>query len=188
MIDQVYTTNGDIIVRTARLGDAELIVNYFDVNRDFLKPWEPAREEAFFNITTWQQRLIKLHELHKIAFGYYLLILSVETEEMLGTISFSQVARFPMYSCNVGYSLAEGAQGKGIMTEALKLACQYMFETQNMHRICASYMPRNHKSEQVLQRVGFKKEGLAEDYLLINEQWEDHILMALKNPNWKASV
>lgn len=185
MTDQVYATNGDIIVRTARIGDAQLIVNYFGENRNFLKPWEPAREDSFFQINTWQQRLIKLHELHQIAFGYYLLILSVERGEMLGTISFSQVARFPMYSCNVGYSLAEKAQGKGVMTEALKMACQYMFETQNMHRICAAYMPRNIKSSHVLQRVGFKKEGQADDYLLINGKWEDHILMALNNPDWK---
>lgn len=188
MVDSVYSTNGEIIVRTARTSDAELIVNYFDVNRDFLRPWEPERDDAFFQLNTWKQRLIKLTELHKIAFGYYLLILSVDSGEMLGTISFSQVSRFPMYSCNVGYSLAESAQSKGIMTQALTLACQYMFEQQHMHRICAAYMPRNSKSEKVLKRVGFQKEGKAPDYLLINGKWEDHILMALHNPNWKAPV
>ncbi|MCE0492461.1 ribosomal protein S5-alanine N-acetyltransferase [Vibrio salinus] len=187
MVDQVYTKNGEIIVRTARIGDAALIVDYFEKNRRFLKPWEPSRDEAFFSINTWRQRLIKLHELHQIALGYYLIILSVDKEEMLGTISFSQVARFPMYSCNVGYSLAETAQGRGVMTKALTMACNYMFEKQNMHRICAAFMPRNHKSEQVLRRVGFKNEGKADNYLLIDGKWEDHILMALHNPDWKEN-
>jgi len=185
MKDSIYTTNGNIVVRTARLDDAELIVDYFKKNKEYLKPWEPSREPEFFYFQTWKQRLIKLHELHQMALGYYLLITSVENNKMLGTVSFSQICRFPMHSCNVGYSLSEDVQGKGIMTSALILACQYMFENMNIHRISAAYMPCNLRSGRVLQRAGFKQEGRATDYLLINGQWEDHILMACQNPCWK---
>lgn len=104
---------------------------------------------------------------------------------MVGTISFSQLSRFPIHTCNVGYSLSEIAVGKGIMTRALKLACDYMFEVQNLHRIQAAYMPRNHRSEAVLKRAGFEKEGYARQYLLINGIWEDHVLNALINPDWQ---
>ena len=106
---------------------------------------------------------------------------------MLGTISVSQVSRFPLYSCYVGYSLAEHAQGNGVMTRALKMACRYMFESHNMHRICATYMPFNQRSEAVLHRVGFEYEGTAKDYLLINGEWQDHILTSLLNPDWKKT-
>ena len=71
------------------------------------------------------------------------------------------------------------------MTRALKLAVNYMFKVQNIHRVMASYMPRNHRSEAVLERVGFTKDGFAKDYLLINGKWEDHNLTSLINPNWK---
>ncbi len=56
-----------------------------------------------------------------------------------------------------------------------------------MHRIAASYMPHNKRSEAVLKHMGFEREGFAKDYLLINGKWEDHILTALHNPNWKES-
>ncbi|MBY7858977.1 ribosomal protein S5-alanine N-acetyltransferase [Vibrio fluvialis] len=181
----VFKTDGEIILRTAEFDDAARISNYFTVNRDYLKPWEPKREEAFFSELGWQQRLIKLSELHKMSLGFYLLIINADSDEMLGTISFSNISRFPFYACNVGYSLAEQAQGKQIMTRALKMACDYMFNEQNLHRVMASYMPHNKRSEAVLQRLGFVHEGQAKDYLLIDGQWQDHNLTSLVNPNWK---
>ncbi|AVH32996.1 ribosomal protein S5-alanine N-acetyltransferase [Vibrio fluvialis] len=181
----VFKTDGEIILRTAEFDDAARISNYFTVNRDYLKPWEPKREEAFFSELGWQQRLIKLSELHKMSLGFYLLIMDADSDEMLGTISFSNISRFPFYACNVGYSLAEQAQGKQIMTRALKMACDYMFNEQNLHRVMASYMPHNKRSEAVLQRLGFVHEGQAKDYLLIDGQWQDHNLTSLVNPNWK---
>ncbi|EKO3452298.1 ribosomal protein S5-alanine N-acetyltransferase [Vibrio fluvialis] len=181
----VFKTDGEIILRTAEFDDAARISNYFTVNRDYLKPWEPKREEAFFSELGWQQRLIKLSELHKMSLGFYLLIIDADSDEMLGTISFSNISRFPFYACNVGYSLAEQAQGKQIMTRVLKMACDYMFNEQNLHRVMASYMPHNKRSEAVLQRLGFVHEGQAKDYLLIDGQWQDHNLTSLVNPNWK---
>ncbi|EKO3442210.1 30S ribosomal protein S5 alanine N-acetyltransferase [Vibrio fluvialis] len=181
----VFKTDGEIILRTAEFDDAARISNYFTVNRDYLKPWEPKREEAFFSELGWQQRLIKLSELHKMSLGFYLLIIDADSDEMLGTISFSNISRFPFYACNVGYSLAEQAQGKQIMTRALKMACDYMFNEQNLHRVMASYMPHNKRSEAVLQRLGFVHEGQVKDYLLIDGQWQDHNLTSLVNPNWK---
>ncbi len=181
----VFLTDGELIVRNARLDDAQMISDYFVQNREHLKSWEPARDEAFFEKYTWAQRLIKLDELHKLSLGFYLVIIDISCDEMVGTISFSQLSRFPVHSCNVGYSLSETSVGRGIMSRALKLACDYMFNVQNMHRINAAYMPRNGRSERVLKRNGFEYEGHAKQYILINGIWEDHHLTALINPNWQ---
>lgn len=182
----LYNTDGQIVVRCAQITDAERLSQYFVENRNHLMQWEPKREEALFTELGWLQRLIKLTELHKMKLGYYLLIVDEQNDELLGTISFSNLTRFPFYACNVGYSLAKNVQGQGIMTRALTMACQYMFREHNFHRIQASYMPHNKRSENVLKRVGFVLEGHAKDYLLINGQWEDHVLTALINPDWKG--
>jgi ribosomal-protein-alanine N-acetyltransferase len=183
---QVFEQDGDIILRTAEPTDGQLISDYFIANRDRLREWEPRREEAFFSASGWTQRLIKLNELHRMGLGYYLLIIDAQSQEMLGTVSFSNLSRFPFHACNLGYSLSQAAEGRGVMTRALKMAVNYMFSIQNLHRIMAGYMPRNKRSEAVLERLGFVREGFAKDYLLINGHWEDHNLTALINPKWKA--
>ncbi|NOI13147.1 ribosomal protein S5-alanine N-acetyltransferase [Vibrio hepatarius] len=183
---QVFEQDDDIILRTAEPTDGKLISDYFIANRDFLREWEPKREDAFFSETGWTQRLIKLNELHRMGLGYYLIILDSDSGEMLGTISFSNISRFPFHACNVGYSLSQTAQGRGVMTRALRMAVEYMFDIQNLHRIMAGYMPRNKRSESVLKRLEFTQEGLAKDYLLINGKWEDHVLTSLTNANWKG--
>ncbi len=182
---KVFETDGEILLATAQLSDAERIAEYFTNNREHLKPWDPQREEAFFSVEGWQQRLLKLTEVHKLSLGYYLLIIDVKTDKVIGTISFSNLSRFPIHCCNVGYSLAESVQGKGIMTRALQMACRYMFSVQKMHRIMAAYIPRNKRSEGVLERVGFVHEGHAKDYILIDGKWEDHNLMSLVNSHWE---
>lgn len=183
---QVFEQDEDIILRTAEPTDGKLISDYFIANRDFLREWEPKREDAFFSEAGWTQRIIKLNELHRMGLGYYLIILDSNSGEMLGTISFSNISRFPFHACNVGYSLSQTAQGRGVMTRALRMAVDYMFNIQNLHRIMAGYMPRNKRSESVLKRLEFTQEGLAKDYLLINGKWEDHVLTSLTNANWKG--
>ncbi|MCR9628650.1 ribosomal protein S5-alanine N-acetyltransferase [Vibrio antiquarius] len=181
----VHKLDGDLLLRTAEIGDADMIAEYFQANREYLKPFEPKREEAFFSVNGWLQKLIKLNELHRMGLGYYCLLVRASSGEMLGTISFSNLSRFPFYSCNVGYSLAEKAQGHGYMRRGLTMACAYMFNVQKLHRIQAGYMPHNKRSESVLEHVGFNREGYAKDYLLINGEWQDHVLTSLINPNWQ---
>ncbi|MGB5803944.1 MAG: ribosomal protein S5-alanine N-acetyltransferase [Vibrio anguillarum] len=186
-LSQVYEVDNDILVRTAKLEDGEMLAAYFTSNREHLRPGEPKRDAAFFEAHGWAQRLIKLGELHKMQLGYYLLIIDINSGDMLGTISFSNLSRFPFYACNLGYSLAKNAQGKGIMGRALKMACHYMFKVQNLHRIMAGYKPINKRSEAVLMKMGFQAEGHAKNYLLIDGQWEDHNLTALVNADWRPS-
>lgn len=185
---QMYCNDGEILVRTTKPSDAYMLAGYFQQNRTHLKPWEPERGEDFYRVDTWASKLLKLDELHRRGKAYYCIIIELSTQQMIGTVSFSHLARFPIYSCNLGYSLAQTAQGQGYMQKALALALPYMFDIQQMHRINASYMPSNHRSAAVLKSMGFQQEGLAKDYLLIDGQWQDHVLTALVNPNWQVSA
>ncbi len=171
-------------IRLAEQKDAVMVTDYFSQNRAFLKPWEPLRPDSFYTVNGWSKKLIQLSELHYMSLAFYFLLIEEETGDMVGTISFSSITRFPLHSCNVGYSLAEKAQGKGYMTRGMKMACQFMFEEQNLHRIQAAYMPHNQASESVLKRLGFEREGYAKEYLMIDGQWQDHVLTALVNQAW----
>ncbi|MDD1781788.1 ribosomal protein S5-alanine N-acetyltransferase [Enterovibrio sp. ZSDZ35] len=178
----------NLVIRAIQKGDVAKVVHYFQSNRSYLTPWEPLRPEGFFTFEGWERRVIQLTELQRHGLSYYFLIFESGSEEVQGVITYSNVMQYPFHACTVGYSLDKNAQSKGIMRRALKMTNQWLFDNLNMHRIVASYMPRNKRSEAVLQSVGFLKEGEAKDYLLINGKWEDHILTSLINKNWVASI
>ncbi|BEV47732.1 GNAT family protein [Burkholderia contaminans] len=62
-------------------------------------------------------------------------------------------------SCAVGYELATFARGKGYMNEALSAAIDYGFDTMQINRIEAQVHPQNASSIQVLETLGFVREG-----------------------------
>ncbi len=174
----------DLIIRAATADDDKRISQYFIDNRQHLKPWEPKRDEAFFTADGWAKRLIQLSELHKYNLAYYFVIQMMDSDEVIGTISYSNIVKFPFYACSVGYSLAEAAQGRGVMRRALQKTNQWLFDHQNMHRIMAAYIPTNKRSGNVLSSLGFEQEGYAKKYLFIDNKWQDHVLTSLTNIKW----
>lgn len=105
--------------------------------------------------------------------------------EIIGQINFNNFVRGAAQFCYLGYGIAETEQGKGYMTQALQAVLSYVFQELNMHRVMANYIPQNQRSGIVLKKLGFVFEGYAKDYLLINGQWQDHILTSLTNKNWQ---
>ncbi len=165
------------------------ILAYYRENRDFLVPFEPLRPMEFYHEDFWYQQIDK----NLIDFNYdqalrLFLFKKSHPDRIIGSVNFTQITRGATYSCFLGYSLAEQEQGQGYMTEALRTVIPYVFGQWNLHRIGASYMPRNQRSSNVLRRLGFVVEGYARDYLLINGQWEDHILTSLTNPYWQPEA
>lgn len=117
----------------------------------------------------------------------FLLFLKDNPEsEIIGFCNFSQIFRGPFQACYLGYHIHKDFERKGLMSEAVAKAIEYMFEQQKLHRIMANYMPSNERSARLLNKLGFVVEGRAKKYLLINGQWEDHILTSLTNENWRA--
>jgi [ribosomal protein S5]-alanine N-acetyltransferase len=175
-----------LILRMATKYDAAAILQFHLQNKHFLAPFEPARTDEFYTLPFWQDHieraLVEFNYDHAIKFCVFK---KTDPQVLIAKINFTQFVRGAFHACILGYSLSEIEQGKGYMTEALKTAIHYLFNEQNFHRIMANYMPRNQRSGNVLRRLGFLVEGYARDYLLINNQWEDHILTSLTNPNWQ---
>ena len=174
-----------LVVRLATVRDAAAIVEYYQKNQAFLAPFEPERPTDWLTQIFWQgQAKRALQEFQSDRSCRLFLLRSDRPAVVLGCANFTQFGRGVFYGCTLGYSLAETVQGQGYMTEALQAAIPYIFETLKFHRIMASYMPHNQRSGHLLKRLGFSVEGYARDYLMINGQWQDHILTSLLNPNW----
>lgn len=177
-----------MILRLANQEDVPEIVAYYAKNKDYLAPFEPLRSPAFYAESYWYKEVKECLDAFAASQSLKLFLFKRNSKGIIGSINFANFVRGAFQSCTLGYSLAEGEQGKGYMTEALKVAISYVFTKLNIHRIMANYLPHNQRSGRLLKRLGFVVEGYARDYLMINGQWQDHILTSSTNPNWKPDV
>ena len=182
-------------ITTARLrlwvhgpDDARAVTDYFQRNRGHLARWSPPTPDGFFTEPYWIRRgernLADARDGR--AFRFAIVWKDNPAGDLLGTISLTEVVRGPLQQAYLGYGLDERAQGKGVMTEAVRAVCGWAFDAQRLHRISANYMPVNERSAQVLRRCGFAVVGYARDYLYINGAWRDHVLTALVDPRGRA--
>ena len=160
---------------------ARAVQAYLLQNRDFLQPWEPSRDDAFFELAAITERLETLAD--KTASGEALHLLIFSHGNIIGACNFSNVVRDAFQACHLGYALSESGQGQGLMHEALTAAIAHVFNAMQLHRIMANYRPENQRSARLLARLGFEREGEARAYLKINGVWADHVLTALINPD-----
>jgi ribosomal-protein-alanine N-acetyltransferase len=172
----------DLRLKILTDSDTEIAHLYFRENQQHLLPWEPSRPDDFYNAEVIQQRLWQAGKDAEQGRAYQFGIVNGAGTEMLGACNFTQVARGPFQACHLGYSIAARHGGKGIMTQALTAAIGHLFGELGLHRIMAAYIPTNGRSEKLLLRLGFEKEGYAKSYLKIAGRWQDHVLTSLINP------
>lgn len=174
-------------LRLPREQDVPALVRFYEENQAHLAPWEPARAPGWNTAGAWRDQVRYRRAEFEAGQGVRFFLFSREEgDRLVGNISLSRIQRSPAHSCNLGYGLAARAQGRGYATEAVAAVVRFAFDTLRLHRIEAEHMPRNRRSGAVLRRAGFAVEGYARDYLLINGRWEDHVLTALTNPDWKG--
>ncbi|HJT97957.1 MAG TPA: GNAT family N-acetyltransferase, partial [Rhodanobacteraceae bacterium] len=82
-----------------------------------------------------------------------------DADRLIGTVSLFAINRTHRRA-EVGYALAGSAWGFGYATEGLRLAIAYAFETIGLARLEADIDPRNEASCRVVERIGFRREGL----------------------------
>lgn len=174
-------------LRFAGPEDVPGVVDYYTRNREHLRPWDPPHPEGFLTEQFWQKRTAQNEDEFYLGLSCRFFLFGRELpDRVIGHVSFTQIFRGPFHACYLGYSLDEAEQSKGLMFEALSAGIGYMFGEQNLHRIMANYIPYNRRSGNLLKRLGFIPEGYAQDYLMINGEWQDHILTSLTNRNWKG--
>ncbi|MFT7178757.1 MAG: ribosomal-protein-alanine N-acetyltransferase [Oceanospirillaceae bacterium] len=176
----IITVNGHS--RLINTGDTAELANYYSRNRTHLAPWEPTRTPSFYKQETMLHRILEAEGAFYADKEVNIGVFNPQDHKMIASIDFSQIVRGPMQACFVGYSIDAQYQGQGLMQEFMPPCLDYMFHQFNIHRIMATYMTTNQRSAVLLERLGFEKEGYAKSYLNIAGTWEDHVLMALVNP------
>ena len=166
-----------ISVRAISSEDAPTLYEYALRNRMHLKEWEPSREESYFFLAAAEGRILNM--LSAMEHGNAMHFVILRNQSVIGLINYNNIIRGPFMACHLGFSIDQGFEGKGYMFSALEQTLEYVKNELHLHRVMANYMQHNNKSERLLARLNFKKEGYAEAYLKINGQWQGHVLTSL---------
>lgn len=166
------------IMKTSRLitlADAEILVDLYARNREFLAPWVPIRPDEYFTVAG--QRADIGTALDRCARGTALphVILN-ESGDVAGRITINDIVRGAFQSCSLGYWLSESDNGRGLASAAVGHIMRTAFEDLGLHRIEAGTLRNNARSRHVLERNGFVRFGIAPMYLKIAGEWQDHVL------------
>lgn len=169
----------EIFIRFLDELDAEALSELQIRNRDFFQDYSILREDNYYTIE-WQREslsncLKQRENDDKYSFGIFI----KDTEKLIGDISLFKIERGPVECCMVGYALDKQFNGKGYMTEAIRLVVGFAFNELSLHRIEAGAMPHNIGSITVLEKAGFCKEGISRKNVKINGKWEDHQMLAI---------
>ena len=175
-----------LVLRPPTPADVPAHLAFLRGERDGMKDVSPRRPAAFFTAAFQRRTARRAERERRKGRGLSLLVFRRgRPGEVIGHVAFSNVVRGAAQSASLGFSLGALHRGKGLMTESLRAALACAFGPLRLHRVQAAHMPRNRASGRVLRRLGFRREGLARDYLLIDGRWEDHVLTGLVRPRWR---
>lgn len=144
----------------------------------FLAPWEPVwaadhlSRRAFTNRVYWAARA----EAQGTALP--LLMLQRSDQALIGAITLDNIRRGPAQAGTLGYWVGASFARQGFMGEAIRAVVHHAFTQLDLSRIEAACLPENAASRAVLERTGFKYEGVAQSYLQIAGRWRNHVLYA----------
>jgi ribosomal-protein-alanine N-acetyltransferase len=153
-------------------------------NEDFLRPLEPIRPQGFLSPASQRADLEWSLRQRQAGLAYAFGIFEAGTGALAGRVALSNIVRGAWQNCTVGYYVDQTRNGRGYATEALGLATGFALTQAGLHRVQAGVMPRNAASIRVVEKNGFRFEGLAPHYLQINGIWEDHNIYAMTAEDW----
>jgi ribosomal-protein-alanine N-acetyltransferase len=175
---------GRVGVRPLRLRDGHAWCESRIRNTDWLAPWEghsPTMPKA-----SWEERhspaaftaMLRIMRRESRA-GRSLPFAITYDGELAGQVTVANVIRGAFHSASVGYWVDAGLAGRGVMPTALALVVDHCFAEVGLHRIEANIRPENTPSLRVVQKLGFREEGLHPRFLHIDGAWRDHLCFAL---------
>ena len=168
-----------VYLRPPERGDQKKWTELRHASREFLEPWEPAWPPDATSRSAFRRRLTRFDEDWREERACAFFILNRTSDTLQGGITVTNVRRGVAQSASIGYWIGEPYARQGYMSEAVQLTLNFCFETLNLHRVEAACLPSNSASRALLLKSGFKEEGLARQFLRINNQWQDHVTFAI---------
>ncbi|WP_424932700.1 GNAT family N-acetyltransferase [Amaricoccus macauensis] len=171
-----------LILRLPEMSDH---VQWAQVRRngeDFLRVWEPNWATDHFSRKAFRARVSWAARARDEGRALPLFLIRRTDRQFMGAITLDNIRRGPAQIGQVGYWIGPDFSRQGYMSEALNALVEHAFTSLDLSRIEAACLPENSPSRGLLEKCGFRYEGVARSYLQIAGRWRNHVLYA--NLRW----
>jgi ribosomal-protein-alanine N-acetyltransferase len=189
----VTLTEGAITLRPLRQRDAREWRAVRARNAEWLRPWEATSPEPAIDAPPTYSAMVRRLKAEARE-GRTLPFVITFGDALVGQLTVGGIAWGSLRSAHIGYWVDQRVAGRGIMPTAVAMATDHCFDA-GLHRIEINIRPENLASRRVVEKLGFRPEGLRPRYLHIDGDWRDHLSFALTVDEvpgglvarWKAS-
>jgi len=166
-------------------------------NADWLRPWEPTNPETPLYQTSLSPYVAMARTMRREARqGQTLPWVITYAGRFAGQLTVGSIVWGSARTAQVGYWIDEAVAGRGVVPTALAMAVDHCFSVVGLHRVEATIRPENQASRRVVEKLGFREEGLRRRSLHIEGTWRDHLCYALTAedvqggllPRWRSAV
>lgn len=176
----VSLTEGPVTLRPLRMRDAAIWREMRVRNADWLRPWEPTNPETPLFRSGLGPYVSMVHTMRREARQGLALPWVVTYEgRFAGQLTIGAIVWGSARSAQIGYWIDRLVAGRGLTPTAVALAVDHCFFTVGLHRVEANIRPENSASRRVVEKLGFREEGIRRRHLHIDGAWRDHLCYAL---------
>lgn len=177
-------TDGPVMLRPYKRGDAAQWSAVRRANQSWLAPWEPSAIGPWTELNSPAAYRLFYRDLRRSAreghaMPFAIVLREPGGERYAGHISLGNITRRAFGSAYAGYWVDSAVAGRGIMPTALALVTDHAFGPGGLHRVEVNVRPENRASRRVVEKLGFREEAYHPRYMFIDGAWRDHIGYAL---------
>ncbi len=146
------------------------------VNRDWLLPWEATSPYPHPHLR--HRQVVRYYDHEAEAGRMQPFVIEVEGR-LVGQMHLFGISWGSLRGGAAGYWIAQSMAGRGLAPVALAALVDHAVYGLGLHRVEVNVRPENVRSLRVVEKLGFREEGLRRRYLHIDGAWRDHRAFAL---------
>lgn len=170
-------TEGPVSLRPIRRRDGSTWREIRRRNVDWLRPWEATQPDPSVPPPSFNGMVTGLRAEARA--GRVLPFVVTYQKKMVGQLTVGGVTYGSLRGAHIGYWIDRAFAGRSIIPTSVALATDHAFAVLRLHRIEVTLRPENHASQRVVEKLGFRFEGVRPAFLHIDGDWRDHRVYAL---------
>jgi ribosomal-protein-serine acetyltransferase len=175
-----FSADIDVSLRAVESSDAKVLFNLVERNREYLREWLPWLD---FNTSLADTEAFIERSIQQHSDGVGLVLLIIHNGQPQGVIGFNWIDALHQ-SCEIGYWIAEDAQGLGLVTVCTRAMVGYAFTELDLNRVNISAALNNTGSRAIPERLGFSQEGTKREAEWLYDHFADHATYAMLRRDW----